>query len=341
MSYEAIKGELTANPKTWLVTGAAGFIGSNLAQALLVLGQEVVGLDNYATGFKENIADMLERVPAGQRPRFRMIEGDIRDRTVCEQACAGVDFVLHQAALGSVPRSIADPLTSNSANVDGFLTVALAARDAGARRFVYASSSSVYGDSTASPKREQDTGRPLSPYAVSKMVDEAYAHVFGALYDMELIGLRYFNVFGMRQDPDGPYAAVIPRWVGQLLRGEECIVYGDGLTTRDFCYVENVVQANILAAVVREPAAANRVYNVSCGEQTDLNQLYEIIRAGLSTRLRRELPARPRYEDFRPGDVRASLADLSAIKEALGYAPQFSLAQGMERALDWYIRRMA
>ena len=339
--YAALKETLRAKPRTWLVTGAAGFIGSNLVQALLSLGQTVRGLDNYATGSRANIRDVLEQLPAEARDRFVMIEGDIRRGEDCAAACAGAHCILHQAALGSVPRSIADPLATNSANVDGFIQLALAARDAHVRRMVYASSSSVYGDSEASPKREQDTGRPLSPYAVSKMVDEAYAHVFSMHYGLELIGLRYFNVFGRRQDPEGPYAAVIPKWIARMLQGQPCVIYGDGLTTRDFCYVENVVQANLLAATVDEPRALNRAYNVSFGQQTSLNELYRIICEGLTKRLGREFPAAPQYEAFRAGDVRASLADLGSIREALGYDPEFSLQAGMEQALDWYIQNLS
>ncbi len=332
--YEHVKEVLKAAPKRWLVTGAAGFIGSNLVESLLKLGQEVKGLDNYATGSRKNVEDVMRSVP-GAAGRFRMIEGDIRDQSTCDRACEGVDFVLHQAALGSVPRSVADPSTTNSVNVDGFICMVLAARDAGVSRFVYASSSSVYGDSTASPKREQDVGRPLSPYAVSKAVNESYAAVFSALYGIKTVGLRYFNVFGKRQDPEGPYAAVIPKWVARLLQGEECVVYGDGETTRDFCYVDNVVQANVLAALSEGPGAS-RVYNVACGEQASLNQLYETIRSGLSERIGRKLPEKPVYEDFRAGDIRASLADVSSARRELGYQPEYSMPAGMQKTLDWY-----
>ncbi|MGI6525216.1 MAG: SDR family oxidoreductase [Bdellovibrionota bacterium] len=338
--FEQCKRNLSEDPKKWLVTGAAGFIGSNLVETLLKLGQSVVGLDNYSTGHKSNISDLLKGLSADQKNSFKMVEGDIRDRDICNTLCAEVDYVLHQAALGSVPRSVKDPATSNAVNVDGFINMALAARDGEVKRFVYASSSSVYGDSQASPKREIDLGKPLSPYAVTKTVNELYADVFSDLYGLELIGLRYFNVFGRRQDPNGAYAAVIPRWVSRLVSGKECVVFGDGSTTRDFCYIKNVVQANLLAATVDYSPKILTAYNVSCGEETSLNQLYEIIREGLEKRLKTTLPQTPQYEDFRKGDIKKSLADISAISKDLGYLPQYRIREGMEEALDWYVEHL-
>ena len=339
--YTAVLDELMRSPRCWLVTGAAGFIGSNLVEALLDLGQEVVGLDNYSTGYKANIVAATKKLPADEHYRFRMIEGDIRNPEDCVRACEGVDVVLHQAALGSVPRSVKDPKTSTAVNVDGFINMALAARDAGIKRMVYASSSSVYGDSKASPKREEDLGSPLSPYAITKLTNELYAQNFNALYGMELVGLRYFNVFGRRQDPNGAYAAVIPRWISTLLKGDDCVVYGDGLTTRDFCYVQNVVEANILAATAADASKLMRAYNVSCGDETNLNQLYGAIVSGLSKRKGKQFPENPQYEDFRQGDIRASLADISAIKRDLGYQPLYRVAEGMEEALDWYVENLS
>lgn len=318
------------------MTGAAGFIGSNLVEALLELGQEVTGLDNFATGYRENLAEVLgaSGAPSG---RFRFVEGDIRDLEVCRRACEGVDVVLHHAALGSVPRSINDPLASNATNVNGFLNMAVAARDAGVRRFVYAASSSTYGDHPGLPKVEERIGRPLSPYAVTKLVNELYAGVIQRTYGLQTIGLRYFNVFGRRQDPGGAYAAVIPRWIGTLLSGGECRINGDGETSRDFCYVDNVVQANLLAATVEDESATDQVYNVACGDRTTLNQLFVMIRDGLA-RHRPELEdARPAYADFRPGDVLHSQADISKARTRLGYEPSHGVAAGLAEAMEWYV----
>jgi len=335
--FEQVKDSLRNEPKKWLVTGCAGFIGSNLLQELLHLGQKVVGLDNFSTGYQTNIDEAIAEI---KNPDFTMIEGDIRDAATCVKACEGVDYVLHQAALGSVPRSIDDPVTSNDVNVGGFVNMALAVRDCGVKRFVYASSSSVYGDSTVSPKAEKDTGHPLSPYAITKAVDELYARVFHQLYGIQAIGLRYFNVFGRRQDPNGAYAAVIPRWIGILLSGQGCSIYGDGLTTRDFCYIQNVVQANILAATVTYSEDFLTGYNVSCGDETSLNELYSAIQKGLVKRLKKDFPEKPYYTDFRQGDVRKSLADISAISRDLGYRPQYNVSSGMEEALDWYVAHL-
>lgn len=323
-------------PRTWLVTGAAGFIGSNLAEALLRLGQTVVGLDNFATGYRHNVEAVREAVGEEAAARFRFVEADIRDLAACRAACDGVDLVLHQAALGSVPRSIEDPLATHAVNVDGFVHMLIAARDAGVARFVYASSSSVYGDHPALPKIESDLGTPLSPYAVSKRTDELYARTFQDHYGIETVGLRYFNVFGRRQDPAGAYAAVIPKWIGQLLGGERPVIHGDGETSRDFCYIANVVQANLRAALA--PAAATgAVYNIAFGDRTTLNTLYAAIVGTLAAQ-RPEL-ALPEAErgPFRPGDIRHSLADVTAARARLGYDPTHSVRDGLDEAIAWYL----
>ena len=333
--YARVREELCDAPRVWLVTGAAGFIGSNLVEHLLKLGQIVVGLDNFSTGHRQNLADVRSCVGDEAWARFRFIEGDIRDMAACHAACAGVDFVLHQAALGSVPRSLEDPITSNASNVTGMLNMLVAARDARVTRFVYAASSSTYGDHPGLPKVEDRIGRPLSPYAVTKYVCELYAGVFQRSYGLETIGLRYFNVFGRRQDPDGAYAAVIPKWVMRLLRGEPCRLHGDGETSRDFCYIDNVVQANVLAATANGPAT-DEVYNVAFGQRTTLNELFALIRDGLVPYSPDVAGAEPLYGDFRPGDVRHSLADIAKARERLGYAPAFSVADGMRLALGWY-----
>jgi UDP-N-acetylglucosamine 4-epimerase len=338
-AYEETKGRLTEAPKVWLVTGAAGFIGSNLVEALLNLDQRVVGMDNFATGYRRNLEGVEAAVTAERWDRFGFAEGDIRDLGACRRACEGVDYVLHQAALGSVPRSLKDPIAANESNVSGFLNTLVAARDAGVRRFVYAASSSTYGDHRALPKVEERIGSPLSPYAVTKYVNELYAGVFSRSYGVQTVGLRYFNVFGRRQDPEGAYAAVIPRWIGNLLAGRPCTINGDGETSRDFCYVENAVQANLLAATVENEEALNEVYNVAYGASTTLNDLYALVRDSLS-RVRPDLPglvlSAPRYGDFRPGDVRHSLADIGKAEKLLGYAPTHSVRQGLEEAVAWY-----
>jgi UDP-N-acetylglucosamine/UDP-N-acetylgalactosamine 4-epimerase len=283
-ALERVSAHLTSAPRSWLVTGAAGFIGSHLVERLLQLGQRVVGLDNFATGRRENLDLVAAVVGPESARRFTFLEGDVQDADRCAEACRGVDFVLHQAALGSVPRSVADPANTHRSNVNGFLTMLIAARDAGVERFVYASSSSVYGDHPALPKREDQLGRPLSPYAVSKLADELYADVFARTYGMRVTGLRYFNVFGPRQDPEGPYAAAIPRWVGQILRGEPCVIFGDGETSRDFSFVANVVQANLLAAAAEGERPTPEIFNVACGDRTTLNEIYAAIRDGLAAR---------------------------------------------------------
>jgi UDP-N-acetylglucosamine/UDP-N-acetylgalactosamine 4-epimerase len=322
----------------FLITGVAGFIGSNLLENLLKSDHEVAGLDNFATGFQKNLDDVCTLVSAEQWARFRFIEGDIRDLSACHDACAGADYVLHQAALGSVPRSIEDPINTNRTNIDGFLSMLVAARDAGVKRFVYAASSSTYGDHPDLPKVEDKIGKPLSPYAVTKVVNELYADVFARTYGMDCVGLRYFNVFGRRQDPDGAYAAVIPKWTSALIHGEPVFINGDGETSRDFCFIDNAVQANLLAATASHPDAGNQVYNVAVGERTSLNALFAAIRETLLPHYPHLADAQPTYRDFRPGDVRHSLADISKAKEFLGYAPTHRLQEGLREAVEWYIQ---
>jgi UDP-N-acetylglucosamine 4-epimerase len=334
-SYKKLLTELRSAPRTWLVTGVAGFIGSNLLETLLKLDQRVVGLDNFATGKRTNLDEVRALVSSHSWARFQFFEGDLTDLTTCRGACDGVDYVLHQAALGSVPRSLADPISSHQSNVSGFLNMLVAARDARVRRFVYASSSSVYGDHPDLPKIEDKIGRPLSPYAATKLMNEVYAEVFVRAYGLRFIGLRYFNVFGPRQDPDGPYAAVIPRWIASLLRQEPVHINGDGETSRDFCFVENVVQANLLAATTSKPQAVNQVYNVGVGERTTLNQLFQFLERSLRRRDPLLPQQRPVYGEFRPGDVRHSLADINKARQVLGYAPTHGIEAGLEVAIDW------
>ena len=330
---ETLLQRLADRPRRWLVTGAAGFIGSNIVEALLGAGQEVVGLDNYATGHRANIA-----AAAGSNPRFRMIEGDIRDRESCAQAVAGCDVVLHQAALGSVPRSIEEPLASHDSNVTGFLNVLEASRQAGVGRFVYAASSSTYGDHEALPKIEENIGNPLSPYAATKLIDEIYAEVYARTYGFKATGLRYFNVFGPRQDPEGAYAAVIPKWVAAMLRNEAVTINGDGETSRDFCFVANAVQANILAALAPDEVQG-QVFNVAYGGRTSLNELFGFIRDGLAEH-QVHYDREPSYADFRTGDIRHSQADIGKAKRMLGYAPTHDVAQGLAEALPYYIETL-
>jgi UDP-N-acetylglucosamine 4-epimerase len=336
-AFEALSERLRARPARWLVTGCAGFIGSHLVETLLGLDQSVVGLDNFATGHQRNVDEVRALVTASQWQNFTFLNADIRDEDACRQACRAVDFVLHQAALGSVPRSLANPQATNSANVDGFLNMLVAARDAGVRRFVYAASSSTYGDHPDLPKREEVIGRPLSPYAVTKLVNELYADVFSQCYGFASIGLRYFNVFGARQDPDGSYAAVIPRWTRAMLLGEEVLIHGDGETSRDFCYVANAVQANLLAATSERPDAVNQVYNVALNDRTSLNRLFALLRDTL-------LPTQPdlaglkaAHGAFRPGDVRHSQADISKAIRLLNYVPTHTLEDGIRAAMPWYV----
>lgn len=338
-AFEATLQSLRATPRTWLVTGVAGFIGSHLLENLLGIGQKVVGLDNFATGHRHNLDDV--RANAGDQAwsRFHFIHGDIRNAADCRAACAGVDIVLHQAALGSVPRSLADPVTTNDVNIGGFLNMAVAARDAKVQRFVYAASSSTYGDHPGLPKVEDVIGNPLSPYAVTKYVNELYAAVFARSYGLASVGLRYFNVFGPRQDPNGAYAAVIPRWAASMLAGDTVYINGDGQTSRDFCFVANAVQANLLAGTTTRPEAIDQVYNVAVGDQTTLNEMH----AMLSTELRRCRPGlavgAPEYRDFRAGDVRHSRADIGKARDRLGFAPTHDIRAGMALVADWYAAR--
>ncbi|MFT5258914.1 MAG: UDP-N-acetylglucosamine 4-epimerase [Saprospiraceae bacterium] len=336
MKYDHVKKDLKSKPKTWLVTGVAGFIGSSLLETLLKLNQKVVGLDNFATGHQHNLDEVQTLVEPSQWSRFSFIEGDIRNLENCRAACKNVDYVLHQAALGSVPRSIEDPITTNQANIDGFLNMLMAARDEKVKRFVYAASSSTYGDHPDLPKVEDKIGNPLSPYAVTKLVNELYADVFAKNYGFATIGLRYFNIFGKRQDPNGAYAAAIPKWISAILKGETVYINGDGETSRDFCYIENAVQANLLAATVEDEAATNQIFNIAVGDRTTLNELYGLILDGLS--LGNELPeAILKYRDFRAGDVRHSLADVSKAQTMLGYQPSHRVDKGLKEALNWYV----
>jgi UDP-N-acetylglucosamine 4-epimerase len=333
---EEVLDALRVRAARWLVTGGAGFIGSHLVEQLLAAGQEVTVLDNFATGHRANLDAVLASTPPAHRDRLRVIEGDIRDRDACLRACDGAEYVLHQAALGSVPRSLQDPVTSHDVNVNGFVQMLLAARDRGVRRFVYASSSSVYGDHPALPKSEPQIGRPLSPYAATKYVNEVYAGTFGRSYGIETIGLRYFNVFGPRQDPNGPYAAVMPIWFATLLSGERVRIHGDGETSRDFCFVLNAVQANLLAATARQAEAVGEIFNIACGDRITLNQLFGLIRAEVA-RLRPSVRfAEVAHGPFRPGDVRHSLADISKAQCLLGYEPTHRVADGLRGTAAWY-----
>jgi UDP-N-acetylglucosamine 4-epimerase len=332
-SYTEVCEQLRQEPRSWAVTGAAGFIGSNLLEALLRLDQRVVGVDNLCLGKRRNLEEACFSLTPEQRSRFRFIEGDVRHPPTCEDACRGVDFVLHQAALGSVPRSIENPLASHESNLTGHLNMLLAARAAGVRRFVYASSSSVYGDSPALPKREPSLGRSLSPYAVTKLAGELYSDVVARVYGLETVGLRYFNVFGRRQDPEGAYAAVIPKWVAAMVKGEPVYINGTGETSRDFCYVENVVQMNLLAATTANRDAVNQVYNVAVNARTTLKELFEVLRTRLLASCPHLETATPIYRDFRAGDVMHSQADISKAERLLGYRPTHTLEEGLDESL--------
>ncbi|CAN4273664.1 WcaG Nucleoside-diphosphate-sugar epimerases [Methylophilaceae bacterium] len=338
---------------TWLITGVAGFVGSNLLETLLKLNQRVVGLDNFATGHQRNLDEVQALVESSQWANFRFIKGDICNLEDCQKAMTfwhsgagnnssndkgmAVDYVLHQAALGSVPRSVEDPITTNSANITGYLNMLVAARDAKVKRFVYAASSSTYGDHPDLPKVEGKIGKPLSPYAVTKYVNELYADVFGKTYGLQSMGLRYFNVFGPRQDPDGAYAAVIPKWIASMIKDEPVFINGDGETSRDFCFIENVCQANLLAATSENAAALNQVYNVAVGDRTSLNQLYEQLRLNLAPTYAHLKQAKPVYREFRGGDVRHSLADISKAKALLGFQPGYYVSEGLKFAMNWYV----
>ena len=339
--YHAVREGLRAAPRRWLVTGAAGFIGSNLVETLLELDQVVVGLDNYATGHRRNVDEVLATVGPQRAARFTMIDGDITRPEDCSRACDGMDFVLHQAALGSVPRSLENPSATNAANIDGFLNMLVAARDARVSRFVYAASSSTYGDHPALPKVEEHIGRPLSPYAVTKLVNELYAEVFARSYGFASIGLRYFNVFGKRQDPDGAYAAVIPKWIAALLADQPLMINGDGETTRDFCFVDNAVQANLLAATSQDAAAIGQIYNVAVSGRTSLNALYDKLKTSLAAVSPRVATHQATYREFRAGDVRHSQADIGKAARLLGYAPTHDLDAGLSAAMPWYLAHVA
>ena len=338
--YRAIKAQLNNTPYTWLITGVAGFIGSNLLETLLQLNQRVIGLDNFSTGHQHNLDLVEQGVSADQWRRFQMIVGDIRNLDECRKACADSDYVLHQAALGSVPRSLEDPLLTNENNINGFINMLVAARDAKVQRFVYAASSSTYGDHPGLPKVEDLIGKPLSPYAVTKYVNELYADVFARCYDFKTIGLRYFNIFGPRQDPEGAYAAVIPKWVASLLGDEQVYINGDGSTSRDFCFIDNAVQANLLAATTDNEHALNQVYNVAVGDQTTLKQLFDGIK-DILVEYKPDLGTQfPDYRDFRPGDVLHSLADISKAKRLLGYSPTHKIGEGLKEAMAWYVNNI-
>jgi len=351
--YEEIHNELAAYQYTWLVTGAAGFIGSNLVEKLIGLNQRVVGLDNFETGHQHNldqaVADANQISGEDHSALFHFFKGDIRVLEDCQKAMTwkrdgesrSVDFVLHQAALGSVPRSIQDPIRTNRVNIDGFLNMLVAARDAEVKSFVYAASSSTYGDHPDLPKVEDKIGNPLSPYAVTKYVNELYAKVFARTYGFKTVGLRYFNIFGKRQDPNGAYAAVIPKWVASIIAGEEVFINGDGETSRDFCYIDNAVQMNIVSAMAQKEEARDQVYNCALNDQTSLNELYKMIGDRLIERVEGLEVNQPTYRDFRPGDVRHSLADITKAQKLVGYAPSHHIAEGLDEAMDWYVENLA
>ena len=349
-AYDKLRARLVTETHTWLVTGVAGFIGSNLLEHLLKQNQRVVGLDNFATGHRRNLTEVQTLVTPEQWGNFHFIEGDIRNLDDCRRAMAfpatdassggsgvPVEYVLHEAALGSVPRSLADPITTNGVNISGFLNMLVASRDAGVKSFTYAASSSTYGDHPGLPKVEHTIGKPLSPYAVTKYVNELYADVFARCYGFNTVGLRYFNVFGPRQDPNGAYAAVIPKWIASLMQGEPVYINGDGETSRDFCFIANVVQANLLAAVAQEPEAVNQVYNVAVGDRTSLNELYVQLHSKLLPHYPHLQDTQPVHRDFRAGDVRHSLADIGKAQRLLGYAPTQRIGEGLALAMPWYM----
>ena len=342
--YEQLQNHLKTNQYTWLITGVAGFIGSNLLEKLLILNQKVIGLDNFETGYQHNLDQAVEDankvVGKDQSNLFNFIKGDIRELEDCQKACEGVDYILHQAALGSVPRSIEDPIRTNKANIDGFLNMLVAARDAKVKRFVYAASSSTYGDHPDLPKVEDKIGNPLSPYAVTKLVNELYAQVFARTYDFNTIGLRYFNIFGKRQDPNGAYAAVIPKWTEAIIKGKEVFINGDGETSRDFCYIENTIQMNLLAATTENSDATNQVYNVALNDRTSLNDLYQIIEEILVNKIDGLEKKEPIKRDFRAGDVRHSQADISKSQAMLDYFPTHKIEQGLKESMEWYIGQL-
>ena len=336
-AYEECQNYLLGEPKSWLITGVAGFIGSNLLEALLKLNQQVVGLDNFSTGYQRNLDEVQMLVSPKQWSRFQFIEGDIRNLSDCQKACTGVDYILHEAALGSVPRSIENPIATNDTNIGGFLNMLVAAKDGGVKRFVYAASSSTYGDHPELPKLEDRIGNPLSPYAVTKLVNEQYAAVFSRTYGFNSVGLRYFNVFGKRQDPNGAYAAVIPRWILALIKGESIYINGDGETSRDFSYIANIVQLNLLAATTQDEGSVNQIFNAAVGDRTTLNQLYLLLKSGLSRFSIGGDDVKPIYRDFRSGDVRHSLANIEKAKNYLGYEPTHRINDGILEAMEWYV----
>ena len=336
-AYENLKTHLQSKQYSWLITGVAGFIGSNLLEALLQLNQKVVGLDNFFTGHQHNLDEVQSLVTPAQWQNFSFMQADICNLASCQKACNGVDYVLHQAALGSVPRSVEDPIASNASNVTGFLNMLVAARDSKVKRLVYAASSSTYGDHPGLPKVEEHIGKPLSPYAVTKYVNELYADVFTKTYSFESVGLRYFNVFGPRQDPQGAYAAVIPKWIASMIKGESVYINGDGETSRDFCYIANVVQANLLAASTPNSEAVNQVYNIAVGERTTLKDLYAQLRQNLSSSIPQLKDAQAVYREFRAGDVRHSLASIDKARDRLGFVPSHNIGQGLRLAMPWYL----
>ena len=343
--YEKLQKDLKNNQNTWLVTGVAGFIGSNLLEKLLILNQKVVGLDNFDTGYQHNIDQAIDDANKSTNKdlsnKFKFINGDIRKLEDCKKACGGVDYVLHQAALGSVPRSIEDPITSNRTNIDGFLNMLVASKDENVKRFVYAASSATYGDHPDLPKVEDKIGNPLSPYAVTKVVNEIYAKVFATNYEFKTIGLRYFNIFGKRQDPNGAYAAVIPKWVASIINKEDVFINGDGETSRDFCYIDNTVQMNLIAATTEKDEAIDQIYNVALNERTNLNKLHKMIEERLVERISGLKKKKPIYKDFRSGDVRHSQANIDKAQKLLDYQPQFKISEGLDEAMDWYVNSLA
>ena len=338
-AYETLKTHLQSKQYTWLITGAAGFIGSNLLEELLQLNQKVVGLDNLSTGHQRNLDEVQSIVTPSQWQNFSFMQADICNLASCQTACTGIDYVLHQAALGSVPRSLEDPITANASNITGFLNMLVAARNSKVKRFVYAASSSTYGDHPGLPKVEDNIGKPLSPYAVTKYVNELYADVFGKNYGMQSIGLRYFNVFGPRQDPESAYAAVIPKWIASMIKGEPVYINGDGETSRDFCYIANVVQANLLAACTLNTEIANQIYNIAVGGRTTLNELYAQLKQNLISSCPHLKEAKVVYREFRAGDVRHSIASIDKARERLGYMPMHSMGQGVVLAMAWYLNQ--
>ena len=337
MIYNKIKKQLKENQKSWLITGVAGFIGSNLLEELLKLNQKVIAIDNFATGHRYNLEQVKQAVTKEQWDKFTFVEGDISDFSTCHSVTKDVDIILHQAALGSVPRSIDNPIVSNNANVTGFLNIISAAKDNGIKRFVYASSSSVYGDSKELPKVEERTGNVLSPYAVTKATNELYANVFNKQYGMETIGLRYFNVFGKRQDPNGAYAAVMPKWISQMLHGEDVYINGDGETSRDFTYIDNVVQMNIMSGMTTNQDSFGQVYNTAAGGRETLNNLFEAIKSELESNIENLTIPKPIYRDFRAGDIRHSNANIEKAKKYIGYKPTHTLKEGLVESIEWYI----